>query len=196
MRAAPAALFSCALFVGTGHAQDRPYGHEEIALGASYQALAARLDFRDINEALADQARRKAAMPDLGRRGYGCLRRDDPYADMTCVTHDEKVGGAETREIRLQFLNGVLQQFSITAEIQYVDKVVEAVRARHGAPERSEPGAAGGFPSWHWKNGVSSIVAYGGKDLVFVSFELASYPEAVKARQSRGPQGPSDFPVR
>ena len=33
---------------------------------------------------------------------------------------------------------------------------------------------------------MSSIVAYAGKDVVFVSFELATYPEAVKRRQQTG----------
>lgn len=164
---------------------DQPYGHADIALGTSYQALAATLDFRDINAALAQQKVLKGAPPDLGRRGYGCLRRDDPYADVTCVSHDEKVGGGETREVRLQFLGDVLQQLSITAEVQRYDAVVETVRARYGPPQRSEPAPPGGYPSHHWRNGVSSIVAYGGKDLVFVQFELATYAEAVKARQRR-----------
>lgn len=166
-------------------AADQPYGHGDITLGDSFQALAAALDFRDINAALAPQAARKAGMPDLGRRGYGCLRRDDPYADVTCVSHDEKVGSGETREIRLQFLGGVLQQLSITAEIQRFDAVMETVRGRYGAPQRTEPAPPGGFPSYHWRNGVSSIVAYGGKDLVFVLFELATYAEVVKARLHR-----------
>jgi len=164
---------------------DRPYGHGDITLGDSFQRLAATLDLRDINAALTGQAARKAAMPDLGRRGYGCVRRDDAYADVTCVSHDEKVGGADTREIRLQFLGGVLQQLSITAELKHVDAVMEAVRAQHGAPHRAEPAPAGGYPSFHWRNSESSIVAYSGKDLVFVSFELATYAEGVKRRQSR-----------
>ena len=184
-----------ALLCASAHAADQPYGHGDITLGASFQALDAALDFRDIHAALATQG--KAAKPDLGRRCYGCMRREDPYADLTCVSHDEKVGGAETREIRLHFLNGVLQQFSITAEIQHLDTVMETLRARYGAAERREPATAGGFPSWLWHNGVSSIVAYGGKDLVFVSFELATYAEAVKARQSgAGRPGTAEFPVR
>ena len=179
-----------ALVSGAADGADEPYGHGDIRLGASFQVLAAALDFRDIYAALAEQERRKAAVPDLGRRGYGCLRRDDAYADVTCVSHTEKVGGAETRELRLQFLAGILQQFSITAEIQYFDAVTGAVRARHGAPGSVEPATGGGFPSYRWRNGASSIVGYGGKDLVFVSFELSSYAEAVKARQAR-PAGPA-----
>ena len=183
------------LLCAAAHAADQPYGHADIVLGASFQALDAALDFRDIHAALAAQG--KAAKPDLGRRGYGCMRREDAYADVTCVSHDEKIGGTETREIRLHFLNGVLQQFSITAEIQHLDTVMAAVGARYGPPERREPPTAGGFPSWLWRNGVSSIVSYGGKDLVFVSFELATYAEAVRARQSRaGRPGAAEFSVR
>ena len=183
------------LLCPAARAADPLYGHADIALGASFHELDAALDFRSIHAALAEQGARKAAKPDLGRRGYGCMRREDPYADITCVSHDEKVGGAETREIRLHFLTGVLQQFSITAEIQYFDAVMAALSARHGTPQRREA-AAGGFPSWLWRNGVSSIVAYGGKDLVFVSFELGTYAEAVKARQGRGSAGGAEFPVR
>src|SRR5215831_8225011 len=114
-RSGIAALFL--LFAATACAADEPYGQADIKLGDSYQALATSLDFRDIHAAVAEQAARKSAHPDLGRRGYGCVRRDDAYADVSCVSHDEKIGGADTREIRLQFLNGVLQQFSISADI-------------------------------------------------------------------------------
>ena len=120
-------------FATAAGAADRPYGHADIALGASYRALAEALDFRDIHAAVAEQGARKARTPDLGRRGYGCVRRDDAYADVTCVSHDEKVGAADTREIRLQFLNGVLQQFSITADIPHLDTVLASIRSRHGA---------------------------------------------------------------
>ena len=41
----------------------------------------------------------------------------------------------ETREIRMQFLNGVLQQFSITADIPHFDVVMGVIRARHGPPQ-------------------------------------------------------------
>jgi len=113
----------------------------------------------------------------------GCARRDDPYADVACVSHDERVGGAETREIRLHFLDGVLQQFSITAEIRHFDAVMQVLRERHGTPQQTESAPAGGYPSSAWRNAESRIIAYGGKDLVFVSFELAGYAEAVKRKQ-------------
>ena len=185
-RAADSLIVLLALAGGAAAAADEPYGHADIALGASYQALAAALDFRDLNAAIAGQGARKAAKPDLGRRGYACVRRDDAYADVSCVSHDEKVGGVETREIRMQFLNGVLQQFSISADIPRFDVVMGAIRARHGPPQEAEAAAGGRYASYRWKNGVSSIVAYGGKDVVFVSYELAIYPEAVKARQKSG----------
>src|SRR6185436_8147071 len=82
------------LLCGAAAAADGPYGLADITLGASYQALAAALDFRDIHAAVAEQGARKGAKPDLGRRGYGCVRRDDAYADVSCVSHDEKVGAA------------------------------------------------------------------------------------------------------
>src|SRR5262245_26390174 len=123
-------------------AADQPYGQADITLGASYQALAAALDFRDIHAAVAEQAARRAAKPELGRRGYGCVRRDDAYADVSCVSHDEKIGDADTREIRLQFLNGVLQQFSISADIPRFDAVMAALRAQHGPPQVVEAATA------------------------------------------------------
>jgi hypothetical protein len=114
------------------------------------------------------------------------VRRDDAYADVSCVSHDEKVGGADTREIRMQFLNGVLQQFSISADIPHFGAVMDVLRARHGPPQEVEPAADGRYASYRWRNRVASIVAYAGKDVVFVSFELATYPEAVKRRQQSG----------
>ena len=162
-----------------------PYRYDDIRLGGSLQYLAQELDFRDIHAAIAAQEKARAEKPDLGRRGYGCARREDPFADVACVSHDERVGGAETREIRLHFLGGVLQQFSITAEIRHFDAVMQALRERHGAPHAAQPAPAGGYPSSAWRNADSSITAYGGKDLVFVSFELSTYPEAVKRRQDR-----------
>jgi hypothetical protein len=161
-----------------------PYQFDDVRLGASFTRLAHDLDFRDINAAIAAQKGQPAAKPDLGRRGYGCARREDAYADITCVSHDERVGGAEMREIRLQFLDGVLQQFSITAEIRHLDAVMQALRERVGAPQQAQAAPAGGFPSSSWNNSESSITAYAGKDLVFVSFELAGYAEAVKRKQS------------
>jgi hypothetical protein len=180
-----AAALSLQFSVTVG-AADAPYGHADITLGASYRALAAALDFRDIHAAVAEQAARKARTPALGRRGYGCVRRDDPYADVTCVSHDEKIGAAATREIRMQFVNGVLQQFSITADIPHFDAVMDALRARHGPPQETEPAAEGRYASYRWKNGVSSITAYAGKDVIFVTFDLATYAEAVKRRQQTG----------
>ena len=163
-----------------------PFRYDDVRLGASFTRLAHDLDFRDIHAAIAAQQEKQATKPDLGRRGYGCARRDDPFADVACVSHDERVGGAETREIRLHFLDGVLQQFSITAEIRHFDAVMQALRERHGNPQQTEPAPAGGYPSSAWRNAESRIIAYGGKDLVFVAFELAGYTEAVKRKQGGG----------
>ena len=123
------------LMFAAAHGADRPHGLADIAPGASYVRLATVLDFRDIHAAIALQEKSKADKPDLGQRGYGCARRDDPFADVACVSHDERVGGVETREIRLHFLGGVLQQFSITAEIRYFDAVMQALREQNGAPQ-------------------------------------------------------------
>lgn len=174
--------------MGAGVAGAEPHRYDDIRLGASLVRLAQDLDFRDIHAAIAAQQKNRADKSDLGRRGYGCTRRDDPFADVACVSHDERVGGAETREIRLHFLGGVLQQFSITTEIRHFDAVMQALRERNGAPQKTEPAPAGGYPSSLWRNADSGITAYGGKDLVFVSFELASYGEAVKRKQARGRQ--------
>lgn len=172
------------LIFAAAHGADQPYGLDDIALGASYARLAAALDFRYIHSAIAAQKETKSAKPDLGRRGYGCARREDPFADIACVSHDERVDGVETREVRLHFLDGILQQFSITGEIRQYEAVMQALRERHGAPQRMEPAPAGGYPASSWRNADSSIIAYGGKDLVFVSFELAGYGAAVKRKQS------------
>jgi hypothetical protein len=169
--------------VAAATAAAEPYRFDDVRLGASFTRLAYDLDFRDITAAIAAQ-KDPQSKPDLGKRGYGCARREDAYADITCVSHDERVGGAEMREIRLQFLGGILQQFSITAEIRYYDAVMQALRERHGAPQQTEPAPAGGFPSTAWHNAESRITAYAGKDLVFVSFELAGYAEAVKRKES------------
>lgn len=174
-----AALF----LIGAGVAGAEPYRFEDLRLGASFQRLAHELDFREIHAAAAEQGERKAARPDLGRRGYGCARREDPQADVACVSHDERVGGAETREIRLHFLEGRLQQFSITAEIRHYDAVMQALRSRYGEPQAAATAPAGGYASSTWHNEDSKIISYGGKDLVFVSFELAGYPDAVKRKQ-------------
>lgn len=174
--------FICGFIAVTAMAE--PYRFDDIRLGASFARLAHDLDFRDIHAAIGQQQARQAAKPDLGRRGYGCARREDAFADVACVSHEERVGGAETREIRLHFLGGILQQFSITAEVRHLDAVTRAVGERHGPPEAAQPAGAGDYPSSRWRNADSSITVYGGKDLVFVSFELAGYAEAVKRKQS------------
>ena len=160
-------------------AADEPFGVLDIVLGTSYTRLEQQLDFRDINKSLAGS---RPGKPDFGRRGYGCMKRDDPYADIGCVSHEEKLGGIETREIRLHFLSGRLQQFSVTAELQHLDAVVGYLRARHGEP-RQVVAAPGEAPNLEWQNESGRIVAYRGKDLVFVNLELASYAGAVKRKR-------------
>lgn len=176
--------FFLVILLAAGAARAEPYRFDEVRLGASFGRLEHDLDFRDINAAIAARKGQQTVKPDLGRRGYGCARREDAYADITCVSHDERVGGAEMREIRLQFLDGILQQFSITAEIRYYDVVMQALRERLGAPQQTQLAPAGGYPSSSWANAESRITAYAGKDLVFVSFELAGYPDAVKRKES------------
>jgi hypothetical protein len=181
-------LFLAAFFcLGAERAAAEPYRFDDIRLGASLQSVAQALDLRDIHAAVAAQKETKAPKPDLGRRGYGCARRDDAFGDIGCVSHDERVGSAETREIRLLFLEGMLQQFSITAEIRHYDAVMEALRSRYGVPQRSEAATGDGYPSSSWSGPESRITAYGGKDLVFVSFELAGYPDAVRRKQTGAP---------
>jgi hypothetical protein len=160
-------------------AADTPYGVLDIGLGASYARLERELDFRDIDAALA----KKAGKPDLGRRGYGCMPREDDFADIGCVSHTERLDGIETREIRLHFLDGRLQQFSLTAEVQNFDAVVGYLRARFGAPQPVTAQGPAELPSVKWQNEAGQIVAHRGKDLVFVSFELVSYPAAVKRKR-------------
>jgi hypothetical protein len=156
-------------------AADETFGLLDIALGSSYVRLERDLDFRYITTSLAQMA---GNIPDLGKRGYGCMRRDDPQADIGCVSHVEKLGGVETREIRLHFLNGRLYQFSMSAEVQHYDAVIAQLRARNGAPQiDSENDAV------RWKNESGQVAAYRGKDLVFVNFELASYADAVKRKR-------------
>lgn len=111
-----------------------PYGFGNIRLGAPFDERARALDFRDIHAALDRQLAAKAARPDLGRRGYGCMRREDPCTEAAGVSHDDKVGDTPTRETRLQFLDGVLQQFSITADIAEIESVMALLRQEHGAP--------------------------------------------------------------
>jgi hypothetical protein len=155
-------------------AEDEPYGLLDIPLGASYARLERDLDFRYITTSLAQMA---GNIPDLGKRGYGCMRRDDPQADIGCVSHVEKLGGVDTREIRLNFLNGRLYQFSMSAEMQHYDAVIAQLRARNGAPQTTDA------DSLRWQNESGQIAAYRGKDLVFVNFELGSYADAVRRKK-------------
>lgn len=164
----------------TALAADQPFGVLDISLGTSYSRLEQQLDFRDINASLAGA---KPGKPDLGRRGYGCMKRDDPFADFGCVSHAEKLDGVETREVRLHFIFGRLQQFSVTAELQHFDAVVGYLRTRFGEPQQVAGAAPDSAPSLEWRDESGRIVAYRGKDLVFVNFELASYAGAVKRKR-------------
>ncbi len=161
-------------------AADAPFGVLDITLGASYARLERELDFRDIDATLAKTT---AGKPDLGKRGYGCMQREDDFADAACVSHAERLDGIETREIRLHFLDGRLQQFSLTAEVRNFDAVVDYLRARYGAPQAMPVENAGAQAGVTWKNAAGQISAHRGKDLVFVNFELASYPDAVKRKR-------------
>jgi hypothetical protein len=176
----PRLFIACMLAAATtaAAAADMPFGVLDISLGASYPRLERDLDFRDINESLA----KKAGKPDLGKRGYGCMQREDDFADVDCVSHVERLDGIETREIRLHFLDGRLQQFSVTAEVQNFDAVVAYLSARFGTPQTVPVENAGDQPSVKWQSEAGKIVALRGKDLVFVNFELASYPDAVKRK--------------
>lgn len=176
-RLAPAVLLAAA---GVAAAADMPFGVLDIALGASYARLAHELDFRDLDAALADM---RAGRPDLGRRGYGCVRRDDDLADTGCVSHSERLDGIETREIRLHFVEGRLQQFSLSAEVRYYDAVIGYLRARYGAPQALPAESAGSPPVLKWQSEIAGVDAHRGKDLVYVNFELASYAAAIQRRR-------------
>ena len=117
------------------------------------------------------------------------MRRGDPYADITCMSHEEKIDGISAREIRPQFLDGILRQFSITGEIGHFDAVMRAVGAPYGAPLVT-PAAESRGATYSWRNGESKITGYAGKDLVFVSFELASHAAATVHKKNRG--GPQE----
>jgi hypothetical protein len=155
------------------NAAEEAFGLLDITLGSSYARLERDLDFRYITTSLAQM---KGNVPDLGKRGYGCMRRDDPQADVGCVSHIEKLGNLDTREIRLNFLNGRLYQFSMSAEAQHYDAVIAQLRARNGAPKADAE-------SMSWQNESGKIAAYRGKDLVFVNFELASYADAIQRKR-------------
>ena len=156
------------------------FGVLDIALGASYGRLERELDFRDLEAALA---RTQSGKADFGKRGYGCMPRDDDFADNACVSHTERLDGTETREIRLHFIEGRLQQFSLSAEVQYYAAVIGYLRARFGAPQTVPARNEGEQPAVKWQSEAARIDAYRGKDLVFVNFELASYPAAVKRKR-------------
>ena len=177
-------VFAWILAAATGAwAADAPFGVLDITLGTSYARLARDLDFRNLNAALAAT---QSCKVDLGRRGYGCMQRDDDFADTACVSHAERLDGIETREIRLHFLERRLQQFSLTAEVRHYDAVVGYLRARFGAPQTMPVQDAGEQPSVKWQGEGAQIVAHRGKDLVFVNFELADYPAAVKRKRDGG----------
>ena len=161
-------------------AADQPFSVLDIELGASYGRLERELDFRDINTALSQI---KSGKPDLGKRGYGCMKRDDPLADVSCVSHEEKLDGVETREIRLHFLAGRLQQFSLTAEVQHYEAVTGYLRRRYGEPQQLEASSPDAAPSLKWQSESGQVLAFRGKDLVFVSFELVSYADSVKRKR-------------
>jgi hypothetical protein len=172
-------MTACALFWAAPAARaagEDTYGLLDITLGSSYARLERDLDFRYITASLAQMTGNK---PDLGKRGYGCMRRDDPQADVGCVSHDEKLGGIVTREIRLHFLNGRLYQFSMSAEVQHYEAMLAELRSRNGAPQN----AAGAEEAVRWQNESGRIAAYRGKDLVFVNFELLSYADAVQRKR-------------
>jgi hypothetical protein len=67
--------------------------------------------------------------------------------------------------------------------VQNFDSVVGYLRARFGAPQLVIAQGPTELPSVKWQNEAGQIVAYRGKDLVFVSFELVSYPAAVKRKR-------------
>jgi len=159
-------------------AADLPFGVLDIGLGASYARLERDLDFRDIDASLA----KGGGKPDLGKRGYGCMPREDDFADVACVSHIERLDDIETREIRLHFLEGRLQQFSVTAEVQYYDAVVAYIARRFGQPQAVPVKDASEQPSVKWESEAGRIVALRGKDLVFVNFQLATYPDAIKRK--------------
>lgn len=173
-----------AMLLAAPGALAQPHALNDVRLGASYGNLTRQLDLRDGEEALLEAKAMSLSRPYFGKRGYGCMRRDDPGADITCVSHEEKVGGAETREIRLQFLDGLLQQFSVSAEMKYVEPVIAAVTRVAGQPARE---GSGTNTTWRWQNSDSTITGYAGENLVYVVFSLVSYPEAVERKRKRGP---------
>ena len=174
-------LIACWLATAAGAvAAQTQFGVLDIVLGTSYGRLERDLDFRNIDATLAST---QSGKPDFGKRGYGCMQRDDDFADTACVSHTERLDGTEMREIRLHFIEGRLQQFSLTAEVQYYEAVVGYLQARFGAPLAVPARNDGDQPAVRWQSESARIYAYRGKDLVFVNFELASYPAAVKRKR-------------
>jgi hypothetical protein len=167
------------------HAADEPYGLLDITLGESYAQLGRSLDLHDINVALA--AQHTPGKPDLGRRGYGCISREDEFADIGCVSHDEHLNDVTTREIRLQFLADRLQQMSLTAEVRYFDAVLNYLRRRYGPPSVA---AMADSSRYEWSNASSRMYALRGPNLVFVSLELVSYQNAVTRKRTHGSSTP------
>lgn len=159
---------------------EAPYSLLDIRLGQTRGELGRQLDLRDIAAALA--ALQHAGRPDLGARGYGCMPRSDENADETCVSHDERYAGGATRELRLQFLDGVLQQASLTAEAVRYDELRAELESRYGAGRARVDGGS----SWlEWRNAGGSLRMTRGPSLVFISLERAGYPAAVAAKRAR-----------
>ncbi len=181
-KAALAILLAAA---ANAYAADEPYGLLDITLGESYAQLGRSLDLHDINAAIA--ALHTSGKPDLGRRGYGCVSREDEFADIGCVSHDERLNDITTREIRLQFLADRLQQMSLTAEVRYFDAVVNYLQRRYGPPRVV---VAADSPRYEWSNALSRMYALRGPNLVFVSLELASYQNAVAHKRAHGSSSP------
>lgn len=157
-----------------------PFGLLDIALGASYARLAHELDFRDIDAALPAAHARTASTPELGARGYGCVTRNDAFANVSCVSHHKKLDGIETRKIHLQFLDGRLQQFSLTAEVRHFDTVTAYLRRRYGEPQAVPATGPDPMPSLKWQNDTARITGHRGSNLVFVNFALDAYAEAAR----------------
>ncbi len=174
------AIAGILMYTAAALGAEQVLGVLDITLGASYARLERDLDFRDLNTSLAQI---RDGRPDLGKRGYACMKRDDAFADVACVSHDEKLDGIETREIRLHFLHGRLQQFSVTAELQHYDAVIGYLRTRFGASRQDAVAGPDAASSLKWQGEAGHITAYRGKDLVFVSFELANYADAVKRKR-------------
>ena len=157
-----------------------PMGFGDICLGGSIDALTRTLDLRDIDSALAE-LKGGTGKPDLGARGYGCSRRDDAYADITCVSHDEHPEGLQLREIRLQFRRGLLRQLSITAELRESGALRRVLERRLGRPMKSPDAAA------EWRDSSSRVQLHEGPNLVFVVFDRdpAAAEQAVECGSAR-----------